>query len=329
MWYLADNLKPSFRRAMKTQLLTQLSKYLETTPAYEPRGEVGEVLSRLIIQGKEVVPDGSLPSYQSDNEHVTGNGGGFSDAYEFEVPYGKEKDTGKQVVLTAICTVTMTVDDWGSAYIDGTKVVDMTEAIEPGGEYGGHRAWTRSGRITLKSGRHTLTYESTNISDYPNPEGNVSVKGKTVAFNSQFIEGSSNYTSTASSMINAAFDEMKQQKIYGKKMYTVNSRSVKGEGFATYVLGDYSMGGAFLLEYNERKCEYTFIAEIYTYDVFNADAHSDLDNEVRTMIRNGYAWVLKLAQKSTPGGANFVTRTKNTKVFYVKRDKDIHPIDYN
>ena len=56
---------------MKTPILSQLSKYLETTPAYEPRAGVGEVLSRLIVLGKDVEPDGPLPSYQSDHKPET------------------------------------------------------------------------------------------------------------------------------------------------------------------------------------------------------------------------------------------------------------------
>lgn len=112
-------------------------------------------------------------------------------------------------------------------------------------------------------------------------------------------------------------------------MYTVNSRLIKGSDFAVYVLGDYSMGGAFTLEYNKKKCEYTFIAEIYTYDVFNADSHLNPDNENVTFVRNAYAWVLKSVREGTPGGANFVTRTKNTKVFHVGFNEDINPFNYN
>lgn len=118
----------------------------------------------------------SLPSLSNisiNNREDGVNGGGFSGSESFDIPYGTD-ESGKQVALTAICSVTLTVDDWGSASVDGTKVVDLSAGVEPPGERGGHAAWSGGGSIAVKSGSHSLSYESTNIS-IPHPEYNVSI----------------------------------------------------------------------------------------------------------------------------------------------------------
>ena len=92
----------------------------------------------------------------------------------FKIPYGIDKKTGEQVPLTAICTVTLTVDDWGEVSIDGQTVVDLSAGVEAPGEYGGHQKWTGSGNIALSSGSHTLSYKSSNIS-LPHPNFNVAI----------------------------------------------------------------------------------------------------------------------------------------------------------
>lgn len=174
MWYEEDNhLQPTIS-TMKYPLLTHLSQYLDTTPAYEPRGKGGLILTIASDDDDDIEIEGELPELDIPHQEDGVNGGGFSGSETFEIPYGKNKKTGKKVELSAICTVTLTVDDWGSVLIDGETVVDLSSGVEPGGQHGGHTMWTDSGSIVLKSGTHTLSYESTNVS-IPHEDFNVSI----------------------------------------------------------------------------------------------------------------------------------------------------------
>ena len=158
---------------MKTRIIPQLSGYLNATPAYTPRGKVGRILS-IVSEDDDIEIEGELPDLNILNRKEGVNGGGFSDEVPFEIPFGRNKKTGEQVVLTVNCTVTLTVDDWGSVSIDGKKVVELSPAVEPGGQHGGHTEWTGSDSIPLKSGMHTLSYESTNV-NIPHESYNVSI----------------------------------------------------------------------------------------------------------------------------------------------------------
>lgn len=170
---------PLFSCTMKTQILTQLSKCLETTPAYTPRNDVGSIAPFVSAEGLSIKSLASLPNISISNSEDGVNGGGFSGSESFDIPYGTDK-SGKPVALTAICSVTLTVDDWGSAYIDGVRVVNLTSEVEAPGEHGGHQVWSGAGCIALSSGSHTLSYQSSNIS-LPHPEYNISICNVTLS----------------------------------------------------------------------------------------------------------------------------------------------------
>lgn len=70
-----------------------------------------------------------MPSLDIQNMESGVNGGGFNGAESFEIPYGINEATGEQEELTAICSVTLTVDDWGSVSIDGEKQIRETGTI--------------------------------------------------------------------------------------------------------------------------------------------------------------------------------------------------------
>lgn len=97
----------------------------------------------------------------------------FTFSHSFEVPF-KENEAAEQEPIQALCSISLTVDDWGTASVDGKKVVDLTSGVEDGGKHGGHQLWTGSGSCTVSSGSHTLSVQHTNI-DMPDPNWNQAV----------------------------------------------------------------------------------------------------------------------------------------------------------
>lgn len=111
---------------MTTQLIPQLAQYLKTTPSYTPSDKMGRIITIAAGDDDDIEIEGELPDLYIPNKEVGINGGGFIGSREFNIPFGRNKKTGKEVVLAAICTVTLTADDWGSVSIDGTTVVDLS-----------------------------------------------------------------------------------------------------------------------------------------------------------------------------------------------------------
>ena len=159
---------------MKTRLLTHLSEYLETTPAYTPRGAMGSVVSAVSEGGSGVEELPPLPAIIITNSESGVNGGGFGGSAAFVIPYGTNEETGERVPLTGICTVTLTVDDWGKAFVNEHLIVNLTPEVEPPGPRGGHETWTGCGSIALKSGSYAISYQSSNIS-LPHEKFNKSI----------------------------------------------------------------------------------------------------------------------------------------------------------
>lgn len=118
-------------------------------------------------------------------------------------------------------------------------------------------------------------------------------------------------------------------------MYTVDLRRVLG---SSLILGDYSMGGSFLLTHNSNNCTYSFSAEIYTYDEFNADLHTV--NDGKQIFRNSYAILLQAVRIaavllldwkelykiiSSGSAGRFVTRTKKkVSMDNIKEDESVN-----
>ncbi len=79
---------------------------------------MGEVIRAAAAAGNNIRPDGGLPSFKVGEVASGVNGGGFSGTRSFEIPYG-EDENGNKVELTAICSVSLSVDDWGSVQVGG------------------------------------------------------------------------------------------------------------------------------------------------------------------------------------------------------------------
>lgn len=95
---------------MQTKLLSQLSPYLSSCPAYEPRGNAGIVMVHAAAgRENQVTPQGDLPNLDIPNKAEHTNGGGFSGSVSVEIPYGIDERTQESVPLSAICTIYMII----------------------------------------------------------------------------------------------------------------------------------------------------------------------------------------------------------------------------
>ena len=72
---------------------------------------MGEVIRAAAAAGNNIRPDGGLPSFKVEEVASGVNGGGFSGTRSYE--------NGNKVELTAICSVSLSVDDWGSVQVGG------------------------------------------------------------------------------------------------------------------------------------------------------------------------------------------------------------------
>lgn len=97
------------------------------------------------------------------------------------------------------------------------------------------------------------------------------------------------------------------------------------------------MGGSFLLTHNSNNRTYSFSAEIYTYDEFNADLHTV--NDRKQIFRNSYAILLQAVRIaavllldwkelykiiSSESAGRFVTRTKKkVSMDNIKEDESV------
>lgn len=119
----------------------------------------------------------------------------------------------------------------------------------------------------------------------------------------------STYKKEAESFIYNGYYALKSQNIYNKTKY-IKPKRVVGKGFENYLLGDFSISAAIILNPKNNFCKYE--ATIYVEDEFNVRQRPNADDTSRIKWRNGYAFVMDILP-NTP----FVVKCEKKYVFDV------------
>ncbi len=72
-------------------------------------------------------------------------------------------EQGMPTPVAAKLFVNYRVEDWGTASVNGTKIIDLTTATEAAASYGGHAAWSGSHSSVIMSGVNDLVFTYKNI----------------------------------------------------------------------------------------------------------------------------------------------------------------------
>ena len=101
----------------------------------------------------------------------------------------------------------------------------------------------------------------------------------------------SEYKNIAESFIHDGYHTLKALKIYNKKKY-IRPKRVEGKGFERYLLGDFSISAAIILNPENASCKYE--ATIYVEDEFNVRQRPNEDDTLKIKWRNLYAFFMDI-----------------------------------
>ena len=142
------------------------------TPAYKKWFTPAPILqSRSSVTGSPIQPGEILDQGDGNRDQdPPTNGESFSFSDTVEIPMDVD-DEGNPVPVTANLEVTYNVEDWGTASLDGTKIIDLSSSEASTGPLGGHTTWGKTANVAVQSGNHNLDFTYQNIT-MPNPNFN-------------------------------------------------------------------------------------------------------------------------------------------------------------
>ena len=142
------------------------------TPAYKKWFTPAPMLQSRSGESGTPIQPGEILDQGGDNrdQDPPTNGESFSFNDTVEIPMDVD-DEGNPVPITANLEVTYNVEDWGTASLDGTKIIDLSSSEASTGPLGGHTTWGKTANVTVQSGNHNLDFTYQNIT-MPNPNFN-------------------------------------------------------------------------------------------------------------------------------------------------------------
>ena len=131
---------------------------------FDASGIVPAVAASTLTEEEPVQP-GQIITFGGDDRSQAPptNGESFSLSAQVFIPMGVNEQ-GMPTPIHAQLQLSYTVEDWGTASVDGNMVMNFTTATAaPTGPYGGHTAWGGSRCVPVSSGMHSLGFTYTNI----------------------------------------------------------------------------------------------------------------------------------------------------------------------
>ena len=142
------------------------------TPAYKKWFTPAPMLQSRSGESGTPIQPGEILDQGGDNrdQDPPTNGESFSFNDTVEIPMDVD-DEGNPVPVTANLEVTYNVEDWGTASLDGTQIIDLSSSEASTGPLGGHTTWGKTANVAVQSGNHNLDFTYQNIT-MPNPNFN-------------------------------------------------------------------------------------------------------------------------------------------------------------
>lgn len=141
---------------------------MNTIPPYKKwfdASGIAPAAAASVLADEESVQPGQIIAFGGDNrsQGPPTNGESFSLSAQVFVPMGVNEQ-GMPTPIHAQLQLTYTVEDWGTASVDGAMVMNFTTATSaPTGSYGGHTAWGGSRCVPISSGTHSISFTYSNI----------------------------------------------------------------------------------------------------------------------------------------------------------------------
>ncbi len=142
---------------------------------YTPWFDVAAAKQRIALESAArgtrdtTTPESYTPGkvLKQDSKNISkqpSNGETDSLSISFTIPTTTDPETGETVQMMALAEADLTVEDWGSASVDGKRIINLTSEVSQPDSLGGHGVWgDKKTELCGPGGTHTISAEARNI----------------------------------------------------------------------------------------------------------------------------------------------------------------------